>query len=297
MRSVFVLLCSALVLFLGGSSWLVLYPPVPTDLAGVENLDARARRVRIPVADRDTLDGWYLPPRNGALIVILHGYGRDHTRAWRYGGFLDKAGYGLLAFDFRSSRTRGRLPTTLGYYETPDARAALAWIRTQPGLHSVPVGLLGESLGGSIALITAAERPDVRAVIADCAFATGERALEDACERWAHLPGRPGARLCRAVGRVVTGYDPGGLDAVHASKALRDRPVFFIHSRNDDRLSIEHPRALWEAAGRKDPLWLIPEIGHNEGWLRHRDLYEARARAFFDRHLLGRGAGLPAGEL
>jgi len=297
MRSVFVLLCSALVLFLGGSSWLVLYPPVPTDLAGVENLDARARPVRIPVADRDTLDGWYLPPRNGALIVILHGYGRDHTRAWRYGGFLDKAGYGLLAFDFRSSRTRGRLPTTLGYYETPDARAALAWIRTQPGLHSVPVGLLGESLGGSIALITAAERPDVRAVIADCAFATGERALEDACERWAHLPGRPGARLCRAVGRVVTGYDPGGLDAVHASKALRDRPVFFIHSRNDDRLSIEHPRALWEAAGRKDPLWLIPEIGHNEGWLRHRDLYEARARAFFDRHLLGRGAGLPAGEL
>jgi len=296
-RSVIVLLGSALALFLGGSGWLAFYPPVPVDLAGVENLDARARRVRIAVGDRDTLDGWYLPPRNGALVVILHGYGRDHTRAWRYGDFLDKAGYGLLAFDFRSSRTKGRLPTTLGYHETSDARAVLAWVRTQPGLHSIRIGLLGESLGGSIALIAAAERPDVSAVIADCAFATGERALEDACKRWAHLPGRPTARLCRAVGRLVTGHDPGALDAVVASQALRDRPVFFIHAENDDRLSDAHPWALWEAAGGKDPLWIIPEIGHNQGWLRHRALYEARARAFFDRHLLGRGRGLPAGEL
>ncbi len=297
MQSVIVLLCSALVLFLGGSGWLVLYPPIPVDLAGAENLDARARHVRIPVGDRDSLDGWYLPPRNGAMVVILHGFGREHTRAWRYGGFLDRAGYGLLAFDFRSSRATGRLPTTLGHHETPDARAALAWVRIQPGLHSIPVGLLGESLGGSIALIAAAERPDVRAVIVDCAFATGERALEDACERWAHLPGRPTAWLCRTLGRLVTGHDPGALDAVAAAQALRDRPVFFIHAQKDDRLSEAHPWALWEAAGGKDPLWNIPGIGHNQGWLRHRELYEARVRAFFDRHLLGRGAGLPGGEL
>lgn len=297
MRGVLVLLCSALAIFLGGSAWLVLYPPVPVDLAGAENLDGRARRVRIPVADRDTLDGWYLPPRNGALVVVLHGYGRDHTRAWRYGGFLDQAGYGLLAFDFRSSRAQRRLPTTLGFHELSDARAALAWIRTQPRLRSIPVGLLGESLGGSVALIAAAERPDVRAVIADCAFATGERALEDASSRWARLPGRPVARLCRTLGRVMTTHDPGALDAVVASRMLRDRPLFFIHAEDDDRLSIAHPWALWEAAGGKDPLWIIPGIGHNEGWLRHRDLYESRVRAFFDRHLLGRGAGLPAGEL
>jgi len=297
MRSALVLLCSALVLFLGGSGWLAFYPPVPTDLAGAENLDARARRLRIPVGDRDSLDGWYMAPRNGAMVVIFHGYGRDHTRAWRYGTFLNSAGYGLLAIDFRSSRSSGRLPTTLGHHEIADARAALSWVRAQSELRSVPIGMLGESLGGSIALVAAAERPDVRAVIADCAFATGDRALEDACRRWAHLPGRPIARVCRAVGRFMTGYDPGALDAVVASRTLRDRPVFFIHAQQDDRLSGAHPMALWQAAGGKDPLWIIPGIGHNQGWLRHRELYEARARAFFDRHLLGRGAGLPAGEL
>jgi fermentation-respiration switch protein FrsA (DUF1100 family) len=297
MRSVIVLLGSALALFLGGSTWLAFYPPVPRDLAGAENLDRRARHVRIPVADGDSLDGWYLAPHNGALIVILHGYGRDHSRAWRYGGFLKDAGYGLLAFDFRSSRSSDRLPTTLGHHEVEDARAALTWVRAQPGLRSVPMGLFGESLGGSTALVAAADRPDVRAVVVDCAFATADLALADACQRRTHLPGHPVAQLFRAVGRLVTGCDPGTVDAVVASRALRDRPVFIIHSERDDRLSEAHPRALWAAAGSKDPLWLIPDAGHNEGWLRHRALYEKRVRAFFDHHLLGRGAGLPSGEL
>jgi uncharacterized protein len=297
MRGFFVLAGSALVLFLAGSAWVAFYPPVPTDLAGAENLDARARHVKIPLADEDALDGWYLPPRNGAVVVLLHGYGRDHTRTWRYGGFLSRAGYGLLAFDFRSSRTASRVPTTLGYYELADARAALTWLRSQRGMRSAPVGLLGESLGGSIALMAAAERRDIRAVVVDCAFATGAQALEDASERWAHVPPGPSAWLCRQMGRVLTGHDPGALDAVAAAGALRGRPVLFIHSLRDDRLSASHPYALWEAAGHKDPLWIIADAGHNEGWIRHRALYESRVRAFFDRHLLGRGPGLPSGKL
>jgi pimeloyl-ACP methyl ester carboxylesterase len=284
-------------LFLGGSTWLAFYPPVPADLAGAENLDARARHVRIPVADRDTLSGWYLPPRNGAVIVVLHGYGRDHTRAWRYGGFLHRAGYGLLAFDFRSSRIRGRLPTTLGHHEMVDVRAAMNWVRARPELRDTRLGLMGESLGGSIALIAASEQPEVQAVVVDCAFATGDEALGDACERWAHLPRRPTAWLCRALGRIVTGFDPGTLDAATAATSLRDRPVLFIHSLQDDRLSDTHPKELWRAAGAKDPLWIIPDAGHTAGWLQHREVYEQRVTAFMDRALLGRGAGLPPGPL
>lgn len=297
MRSVLVLLASALVIALAGSAWLVFYPPVPADLDGARDLDPHSVPVRMAVAAGDSLDGWYLAPRNGALIVLLHGYGRDHHRAWRYGGFLKDAGYGLLAFNFRSSRSRDRLPTTLGHHETEDARAALAWVRGRGDLAAARLGLLGESLGGSVALVAAAERPEVAAVVVDCAFATGAGALEDACARWARLPGRPMARLCRAAGRLVTGRDPGALDVVGATRGLRDRPVFFIHALEDDRLSETHPRALWRAAGAKDPLWLIPGIGHNEGWQRHRPLYESRVLAFYDRHLLGRGDGLPAGEL
>lgn len=296
-RNVVLLSCSALALFATGSTWVAFYPPVPADLAGARNLDAVARHVRIPLASGDALDGWYLPPKNGAVIVLFHGYGRDHHRTWRYGDFLSDAGYGLLAFDFRSSRAVGRMPTTLGHYEVDDARAAMAWLEAQPEVQDAKIGLMGESLGGSVAMMMAAEHPEVRTLVVDCAFANGRQALEDACERWARLPRWPSAPIICALGRTLTGYDPGALDATAAAAELRDRPVLFIHSLKDDRLSPVHPQRMWRAAGAKDPLWVIPDAGHTQGWVIHRSLYEARVLAFFNHELLSRGPGLPAGML
>lgn len=277
------------------AAYLGFYPHLPRDLGGAPDFDRQARRARIPVGAGDALDGWLLPAREDAVVLVLHGYGRDHSRAWRYGAFLHAAGYGVLTIDLRSSRRRRRLPTTLGHHEIPDAQAALDWLRAEPTLAGHAAGMLGESLGGSVALIVAAANPEVAAVVADGPFAQASLALEDAFERWARLP-RKSARLARVLGRAVTGRDLGEVDVEPAAVRLSGRPLFILHALEDDRLSVEHARRLWRAAGAKDPLWLIPRTGHNEGWVRHRAEYERRVLAFFDRHLLGRGAGLPPGE-
>ncbi len=279
----------------GGLAWLALYPVLPRDLGGADDLDVRARHVRVAVAPHDSLDAWYLPGDGRASVLLLHGYGRTHARMWRYGEFLHRAGYGVLAPDFRSSRAAHRLPTTLGHYELADAEAALGWLRAQPGAGRI--GVLGESLGGSVALLLAARDPDVAALIADCAFASGREALEESCERWAHLPRWPTAGVVRWLNQRATGRDPYRVDVMPAAAALGARPVFFIQALEDNRFSPGQARELWKAAGAKDPLWLIPGAGHNEGWVLHRAVYEQRVRAFFDLHLLGKGPGLPAGPL
>src|SRR6185503_5048890 len=126
------------------------------------------------------------------------GFGRDHSRAWRYGSFLRHEGYGLLVFDFRSSRAQGRLPTTLGHYEVDDARAALAWLEAKPELATASIGMLGESLGASVGLIATAGDERIRALVVDCPFASGVEALGDACERWAHVPRWPSVDILRS---------------------------------------------------------------------------------------------------
>jgi uncharacterized protein len=282
-------------LLLGAALWLGFFPFLPRDLGGAPDLDAVARRVRVPLEAGDALDGWLLPARERAVVLVLHGYGRDHSRAWRYGAFLHAAGYGVMTVDFRSSRASRRMPTTLGHHEVVDARAALAWLRAEPALAGCAVGLLGESLGGAVALLTAAGDPGVAAVVVDGAFAHATLALEDSSERWARLP-RRSAHVARALGRVVTGRDLGEADVEQAAARLAGRPLFFIHALEDDRLSSENAHRLWRAAGAKDPLWIIPGAGHNEGWQRHRPEYERHVRAFFDHHLLDRGAAPPAGE-
>jgi fermentation-respiration switch protein FrsA (DUF1100 family) len=267
-------------------AWLAFYPVIPADLGGVRSLDAEARPVRIAAAPGDSIDGWYLEGRAPAVVLLLHGHGRDHRRMWRYGRFLREAGYGVLAVDFRCARARRRAPTTLGHYETADAQAALDWLRARRG-GGRPIGILGESLGGAVALTVAARNADVAAVIDDSGFASGREAIDDFFTRTGRLPVAP-TSLVRAFARAFTGVDPGALDVRQAASALRDRPVLFIHGDADARIAPEQTLSLWRAAGERHPLWIVPGAGHNEGWLRRRQDYERRVTGFLDEHLLGR---------
>jgi pimeloyl-ACP methyl ester carboxylesterase len=283
---------SAGLLFVAASVWLALYPPVPRDLDGAPDLDAAARRVRIPLAPGDDLDGWVLEGPRRTVVVIFHGHGRDHARAWRYGDFLHRAGYDVLAVDFRSSRATRRAPTTLGATEIADAEATLAWVRAEARFRDHRIALLGESLGGSVALVLAARHHEVVAVVADCPFASGTRALEDTFAWWTKLPGPPIAAVARGLARALTGRDPGALDVVAAADSLRGTPLLLIHSEGDDRMRPAQVEDVWRAAGGKDERWLVPG-GHNEGWQRSRAEYERRVLAFLARHAgprAGRGA-------
>jgi pimeloyl-ACP methyl ester carboxylesterase len=284
MRHALTLSLTAFVFLSVGSGWLMFYPPVPADLDGARNLDAEAERVRIPVAESDSLDGWLLRGTAPGVIVLFHGYGRKHDRVWRYAQFLEHDGWTMLTVDFRSSRGSNRLPTTLGHHELEDAEAVWTWMRHQPWGRRQPAGVLGESLGGSVALLLAARHDDVLAVVADCPFASGERVLEDTFRRKAGLPPWPAVPIARALGRAVTGYDPGEVDVIAAARELTDRPLYFIHATKDDRMAAGQARDLWKAAGAKDPIWLV-DTGHNEAWQREREAYEAHIAAFFEAHL------------
>ncbi len=288
---VFTFVVSALVIFLAGSTWIALFPGVPADLGGARDLDKHAEHARIAVGAGDHLDAWFIPPAPArAVVVIFHGYGRDHHRAWRYASFLIRAGYGVLAPDFRSSRTADRKPTTLGFYECEDARATLAWLEAEPRARGRRIAILGESLGGSVAIELAAERPEIGAVIADCPFESGDRALEDSFERWAHVPRWPAAPVAAVLAEGLTGHDPRRLDCMVAARRLTQRPLYLIASVNDDRLSTDQSRHLWQAAGAKDSLWVLADCGHNEAWQRHPREYERRVLGFLSGSL-GDSAG------
>ena len=104
--------------------------------------------------------------------------------------------------------------------------------------------------------------------------------MEDMLGRYLRLPVWPSAPMARALSRWATGHDLYSVDAIAAATVLRNRPILFIHSQTDERLSPTQSQWLWEAAGSKDPTWWVPKAGHNQGWLRHRDEYERRVLGF-----------------
>jgi len=288
MRKAVIFFLSALLLLMAGSAWIALYPTVPDDLGGVENLDARAAHVRIAVGEGDHLDGWYLRGTHPAVVLLFAGYARDHRRMWRYARFMHGMGLHVLTIDFRSARPTARKPTTLGYWELRDARAALDWVRGQPVLAGARVALFGESLGGATALVLAAQRPDVAAVVADCPFATGDAAIVDGFKCELHLPPVPLAWIARQVGRLVTGHDPGALDVTQALRSLSGRPVLLIQTTLGDRFSPLQVDRLTASLGFHGESWTLADVKHTGAWLDHREEYERRVGRFLAERL-----GLP----
>ena len=280
MKKAIVFFLSALLLLMAGSAWIALYPTVPADLGGAPDLDASSLHVQIPVGEGDRLDGWYLRGTQPAAVLLFAGYARDHRRMWRYGQFLHKLGLHVLAIDFRSARATSRKPTTLGYWELRDARAALDWIRQRPDMAEARVALFGESLGGATALVLAAQRPDVAAVVADCPFASGDAAVADGFSCVLHLPAYPLAPLARQVGKLVTGHDPGELDVTQALRSLNGRPVLLIQTRRGDRFSRTQVDRLTASLGLDGETWTMDDVKHTEAWLDHREEYERRVSRF-----------------
>ena len=290
-------LAAAGIVLLGiGALALGLFPPLRRDLGGVANLDAEAEHVRVPLSDGDTLDAYVIEGHRPAVIVLFHGYARTHTRSWRYAQFLRGLDCHIVSFDFRSSRARRRQPTTLGGTERADAIAVLNWVAQDPRFAGCRIGFHGESLGGAVALDLAAQRPEVAAVVADAAFAVAAHAIEDACIGMARMPRQPSATILRSLARAFTGHDPGAFAPLDRMAGLAGRPVFFIHGDRDPRISPAQARALWHAAGAKDPLWIVSGAKHNEAWRLARERYEQHVSAFFARALLDEGAGIAAGE-
>lgn len=291
MRNAILFFLSALILFVAGSMWILLYPSVPADLGGVENLDHVAKHVKIPVGEADHLDGWFIAGPRPGTVILFAGYARDHRRVWRYAHVFKNQGYSVLAVDFRSARTLQRKPTTLGFWESLDARAALDWVRAEPSLRGQRVGLFGESMGAAVALALAAERPDVSAVVADCPFASADAGIADEFRLFGHLPANLLAPIARQLGKWITGQDPGALDATAALRALNGRPVLLIQTRYEDRFSVAQVERLTTAAGLGAETWTVDDAKHNEIWVVHREEYEKRLGRFMRAHLGGQLPG------
>jgi uncharacterized protein len=125
------------------------------------------RNVAFHTADGVQLSGWYIPPRNGAAVLLLPGAGSTRAAVLAQGAVLARHGYGALLLDGRGHGRSGGHAMDFGWWGGPDIAAAVSFLDRQPGIRPGKIALLGESMGGEQALAAMGTDPRIRAAVGE----------------------------------------------------------------------------------------------------------------------------------
>jgi uncharacterized protein len=245
-------------------------PPTP---AGYQDVAFRT-------ADGVRLSAWYVPPRNGAAVVLLPGAGSTRGTVLGQAAVLARHGYGALLTDTRGHGRSGGHAMDFGWWGDRDIAAAVSFLARQPGVRAGQIAVLGESMGGEQALAAAGSDPRIRAVVAE--GVTGQQVADHG---W--LPHGVDGALQRGMEWVM--YSAAGLlsgaprpmSIPAAIGAAAPRPALIIAG---GAVADEPVAARWfrAASPATVQVWVVPGAGHTQGLARAPRAWEAHVIGFLD---------------
>lgn len=241
-----------------------------------------AQDVEFPARDGLRLSGWFVPAKVAKGGVILcHGHPGTRMETLSRARWLHEAGFHVLLFDFRAlGRSEGRV-SGIGSLETQDLLGATDYMTQREETARLPLGVYGHSMGGAVAILTAAQDTRLEAVATHGAFAT----LESAIRQRAKLIAKGMAPIfeesvTRHGGRWLP-IDPKELSPQAVVAQIAPRPILILHGVKDQVISVADAYALYEAARNPKELCILRQSRHIGICENEREEYRRTLCAFF----------------
>ncbi|MBV4553888.1 alpha/beta hydrolase [Pseudomonas sp. SWRI102] len=233
-----------LLLALSGCSSLLFYPERGLPFTP-ERAKLQYRDVTLTTADGLKLRGWWLPAKPGVEVkgTVLHLHGNGGNLAWHLGGswWLPEQGYQVLMVDYRGYGVSEGEPSLPAIYQ--DIDAAFQWLDQSPDVQGKPLVLLGQSLGGALAVHYLVEHPQrqrqLKALVLDGVPASyrdvGRFALGTSWLTW-------------ALQMPLSWLVPDGDSAIGSMAQLTGVPKLIYHSLDDPIVPLSNGLRLYQAA-------------------------------------------------
>jgi len=255
----------------------------PREVVVPDDLPFEVEEVRFLSEDGLWIAGWYMPPENGGLVILLHGYGSTRLAMRWHAERLVEAGYGVLMYDERASGESEGDHRSYGWEDSRDVSGALSFLSDKPEVDPDKIGIAGCSIGGQIALQSAAYYREIRAVWTEGA----------SMMRAQDIPS-PDNFISGLI--VVSNYL---LDQMFAARLgmkapppiieiideIAPHPIMLVGSAVSAPYlgsEADHLEIYAQHAGENAELWILTDAGHCGGPRARPEEYAARMIEFFD---------------
>jgi len=263
----------------GERSDFIRWPPSEISLHPERTLIAGLVEVDVARLGEPRLAAWYVPSRNTAAVVLVHGTGADRSSLLAETRLLAAGGFGVLPIDLPGQgQSEGR-----SYWGVPERRAIIAaveWLRDRPEVDGSRIGGFGLSMGAYVLTQAAVLCADLRALtLAACPTDVVEQNWLSS-SRWGLLSQLPTYWALRASGMPL---DMMPKDVIGK---IAPRAVFIIGGEADRAVRPAMTTQLHAAAGSPKELWIVPHAHHGDYAQVVPEEYAFRLLDFYRRRLL-----------
>jgi fermentation-respiration switch protein FrsA (DUF1100 family) len=233
-----------LLLGLSGCSALLFYPE-PGEPFTPQRAGLAYRELTLVAADGTRLHAWWLPAKPGLAVkgTVLHLHGNGGNMAQHLGAswWLPGQGYQVLMLDYRGYGLSAGTPTLPAVYQ--DIEAALDWLDQAPEAQGHPRMLLGQSLGGAMAIHYLGAHPQrllgFTALVFDGAPASYRDIGQFALSGW---------WLTWPLQVPLSWLVPDADSAIRSVARLKGVPQLYFQSIDDQVVPLRNGIALYQAA-------------------------------------------------
>ncbi len=121
--------------------------------------------------EKSLLKGWFfLNPKSEqsrCAVILQHGYQSTRWAVLKYSPLFWERGCSILSMDARYHGESEGSCGTFGYHESKDMQDILQWFVKKTNLPKSRIGIMGESMGGTISFLVASREPELAFVALD----------------------------------------------------------------------------------------------------------------------------------
>ncbi|AAK80671.1 hypothetical protein BJV85_001166 [Clostridium acetobutylicum] len=217
-------------------------------------------------------------------IIIVHGITGSRWESMKYADIYLDLGYNVLIYDSRYHGVSGGNDITLGYFEKYDLNNCVKWVKnkTPGGI----IGIHGESMGAATALLQSnmnEKTKDVSFYVVDCPFSDLPQLFGEKLNYEMKNHGAVVAKMVVFYSSLIAFFKAGfSVYAISPIKAIQDvkTPIMFAHGADDDLIPPEMSVDLYSIKKGAKYLYIAPNAGHAEAYLKNKTDYTNKVRQF-----------------